>query len=152
MLDRAVLAGRIHRLQDDQHGVTVVGVEQFLCIGEFRQVLFQEGLRPLLDRLLAESLQFLGLGPTGVTLTEPRWLSRRDPEQFDNLLRDRHGTPVGQVGNLPVFHGGMTAFLGGRSSTRPTIHGRSQTCPTRRIGLQTSPTAEGKGLAFQLAI
>ena len=34
VLDRAVLAGGVHRLEDDQHRIAVVGVEQFLRVAE----------------------------------------------------------------------------------------------------------------------
>ena len=56
VLDRAVLAGRVHRLEDDQDGVSVVGVEQVLGLGEFRQVLFQDSLARSLTASLPKSL------------------------------------------------------------------------------------------------
>ena len=57
VLDRPVLAGRVHRLQDDQHRVPVVRVEEVLGLGQVGQVLREHFLGPLLDRVLAEVLE-----------------------------------------------------------------------------------------------
>ena len=90
MLDRAVLAGRVHRLQDDQHGIAVVGVEQFLGLGQVVEVLVQDLPGPLLDGVLAELFHLFGLRPAGVVVLEPDRLAGGDPEQVDDVLAN-HG-------------------------------------------------------------
>ena len=42
VLDRAVLAGRVHRLKDQQHGIAVGGVEQLLLRAQMGNMVFQE--------------------------------------------------------------------------------------------------------------
>ena len=42
VLDRAVLARRVHRLEDQQHSVAVGGIEQLLLRAEFRYVVGQQ--------------------------------------------------------------------------------------------------------------
>ncbi len=64
MLDGAILAGGIHRLKDDQHGVTIGRVEQILQVAQ------------LLD-LIAQQRFALVLGPI-------EWFDARGPfVQFD---------------------------------------------------------------------
>src|SRR5204863_7725101 len=53
VLDRAILTGRVHRLEDDQDGVAVVGVEQVLGLGQVRQILVEGPPGALLDLVLA---------------------------------------------------------------------------------------------------
>jgi hypothetical protein len=65
VLDRAVLAGGVHGLEDQEHGPAILGVEHVLELGEERD--------PLLQRLLGRRL-VLGLQPRGVAgidLLEP---------------------------------------------------------------------------------
>ncbi len=45
VLDHAVLAGRVHRLKDQQQGVPVVRVEQILALGELPDVCLKQ--RPI---------------------------------------------------------------------------------------------------------
>src|SRR5262249_24530453 len=59
MLDRAVLAGCVHRLEDDQDGVAVIGIEQLLRRGQVFQALVQDLLGPFLDDVLAKSFNSL---------------------------------------------------------------------------------------------
>ena len=93
VLDRAVLAGGVHRLEDDQDGVAVVGVEAVPGPRPARARLSSEDLgRPLLDRLLAERLQPLRLRPAGVSVRQAGPLPGLDPESVDHLARD-HGLP-----------------------------------------------------------
>ena len=46
VLDRAVLAGGVHRLKDDQHGVDVGRIEQLLRLGQLGGVRLQERRSP----------------------------------------------------------------------------------------------------------
>src|SRR5262249_11746771 len=90
MLDRAVLAGRVHRLQHDQDGVTVVGVEQLLSGGELLAALVKDRAGPLLADLLAQLLQLLGLPPPGGVVLDPNLPPAVDAETIDDNLRN-HG-------------------------------------------------------------
>jgi hypothetical protein len=45
VLDRAVLAGRVHRLEDDEDGVRVSSPEKLLCLRELLDSASQYGLR-----------------------------------------------------------------------------------------------------------
>ena len=92
VLDRPVLAGRVHRLEDDQHRVAVVGVEQVLGLGQVREVLVEDLPGPLLQGVLAEFLHLLGLRPAGVVILEPERLAGGHAEQVDDVLAN-HGRP-----------------------------------------------------------
>jgi hypothetical protein len=54
--DGAVLAGGVHRLEDDEHRVGVRGVEQFLGLGELLAAFLEDFRGALLDEILAEFL------------------------------------------------------------------------------------------------
>jgi hypothetical protein len=53
VLDGAVLAGGVHRLQDHQHRIDVIGVEEFLCLCQLFEVFGQDRFGPPLDDVLA---------------------------------------------------------------------------------------------------
>ena len=63
--DGAVLAGGVHRLEDDEHRVGVAGVEQFLGLGELLAAFLEDFRGTFLDDILAEFLGFVGVGPVG---------------------------------------------------------------------------------------
>ena len=80
MLDGAVLAGGVHRLQNDQHRIDIIGVEELLRLREVRNVLGQDGFCPPFDGVLAQFLQLCRLRPTGVALLQSHLVPRRDLE------------------------------------------------------------------------
>jgi hypothetical protein len=80
VLDGAVLAGRVHRLQDDQHRINIIGVEELLCLSQLLEVLGQDDFGPPFDGVLAHFLELCGLSPAGVTLLESRLLPWCDLE------------------------------------------------------------------------
>src|SRR5262249_47348115 len=95
VLDRAVLAGRVHRLKDDQDRVTVVGVEQRLGLGQVGEVLVQDRPGALLDLLLAQFLHLARLGPPRVPVLEPEALPRRDAEEVEDVFANHVKPPEG---------------------------------------------------------
>ena len=110
VLDRPVLAGRVHRLEDDQHRVPVVGVEQVLGLGQVREVLVEDLPGPLLQGVLAEFLHLLGLRPAGVVVLQPDRLAGGHAEQVDDVLAN-HGRPPRMTS--PARGGGsLTGRLG----------------------------------------
>ena len=81
MLDRAVLAGRIHGLEDQQQGPAVLRVQPVLKLGE--------DLDALLQRFLGFGL-VLGLEPRDVSridVGEPEALPVLDPVAAGQLAR-----------------------------------------------------------------
>src|SRR5262249_28493934 len=94
MLDRAVFSGCIHRLENQQQGVTIRSVKQTLQLGQFLDLLSQE---PLVMGL--RLIQGFDLGRPVVESQRP---SRRDPKfrkiQFHTL----------EVSNYPGERNGTT--------------------------------------------
>ena len=144
VLDRAVLAGRVHRLEDDQHRVAVVGVEQVLGLGQVREVLVEDLPGPLLQGVLAEFLHLLGLRPAGVVVLEPDRLAGGHPEQVDDVLAN-HGRPPRMIS--PARGGGSPTGVGCGPTGHPGILRLNRPPPRRRRARQgwrwgcPSPTA-----------
>src|SRR5262249_53334220 len=95
VLDRPVLAGGVHRLEDDQQRIAVVGVEQVLGAGQVGEVLVEDLPGPLFERLLAELLHLLGLRPAGAEILDPDLLPRGRPEPIDDVVPDHGWPPTG---------------------------------------------------------
>ena len=79
VLDRAVLARRVHGLEDEQHSPLDLGVEPVLHLGKAGDALLQELFRFLLGLDAA--------GVAGLRPGEPEVFSVRDPERLDQGLQ-----------------------------------------------------------------
>src|SRR5262245_49033470 len=120
MLDRAVLAGCIHRLEDEQQRPPVLGVKHVLLLCEPLCASLKEFGR----------LALLQLQPTGVAriiVLQPKALAFCDPERL-NILLDA-------IEDLFSRHG-ITSLLGRQSSgpfalLRPILSVRSFANSTR---------------------
>ena len=87
VLDRAVLAGGVHRLEDEQDRPAIGRVEPVLGLGQRRDVLGED----LLGEPLALGLGQRGVaGPRGVVILEPDRPPVRDPRPFDEFVNGRH--------------------------------------------------------------
>ena len=83
MLDRRVLAGRVHGLQDDEQRLPVTRPQELLCGGELLDAARERFLRPLLDLVLGEVGEVRATGPTGVSRREARRLAGLDDEMLE---------------------------------------------------------------------
>ena len=90
MLDHAVLPRGIHRLQDDEDGVDVVRVQALLRGLEPAEVLLDEGLGALLQRVAFQVPHLLVAGPARVVLLQPQTLAGLDPELLLELPHRDH--------------------------------------------------------------
>ena len=89
--DGAVLARRIHRLENQQHRVGVAGVEQFLGRIELLAVFRQNRGRPLLDDVFAEFLGVVGFRPVGHVVLEIHLAAGFDEELLEEFWLDHGG-------------------------------------------------------------
>ena len=78
VLDRAVLAAGIHRLEDREHRPAVIGVEHFLQVGEALDVIGEHRLRLLLADVEPRRVRRVVIG-------EPEALGPLDAERLDQL-------------------------------------------------------------------
>ena len=103
MLDRRVLAGRVHRLQDDEQRLPVTGPQQLLGDGELRDAALERILRPLLELVLGEVREVRAAGPAGVSRRKAGRLAGLDDELLEKSIpngcvhRRAHGAQVGWV-------------------------------------------------------
>ena len=74
VFDRAVFAGRIHRLQHDQHGICIASPEQLLGCGELFAILLENLHRPFFHGRFAGLFQFRGVSPTGIAIFQANFL------------------------------------------------------------------------------
>jgi hypothetical protein len=79
VFDRAVFAGRVHRLKDEQQGPAVLGVEHVLLFRQPRNAEFAQ-----LRGLALVQLQAAGI--TRIEVLEPEVLAFRDAEWVDVFL------------------------------------------------------------------
>src|SRR5262249_4250301 len=77
---------RVHRLQDDQDAVAIVGVEEVLGLGEAFQVLLHALESAGFDLHLAKGLHLLGLGPAGVVVLEPDLCAGLNAGQINDVF------------------------------------------------------------------
>ena len=90
VLDHAVLARCIHGLQNDQDGVDVVRVQALLRSPEPAEVLLDECLRALLERVAFQVAHLLVAGPARVVLLQAQPLAGLDPELLLEILHRHH--------------------------------------------------------------
>jgi hypothetical protein len=106
MLDRAVLAGRIERLKDDDQRVLLAGPKNILHLGEFGNVLEQSSLG---RRFVLKSR-----GERRIVVGQIDLFSWRNKERFViQAMRLRHGAVLR---SYFVFFAGSTALC--RNSPR----------------------------------
>ena len=79
VLDRAVFAGRVHRLEDEQQGPAVLCIEHVLLFGEPRGAGLEEFRRLALFHLQAA-------GVTRIEVLQPKALAFGDAVRGDVLL------------------------------------------------------------------
>ena len=119
VLDRAVLAGRVHGLKDHQQRPGIVGIEQLLGLGQRRHVLRQD----LLGQLLALRLgNFVVAVPGRVVILQAELFARRDAELLDDVFAFQHdAAPGGQCcGIVTPEHRGRPADSWRRTLTAVT--------------------------------
>ena len=85
VLDRRVLAGRVHRLQDDEQRVPVARPQELLCGRQLRNTARERILRLLLELVFGEVREVRAAGPAGVSRRKAGRLARLDDELFENL-------------------------------------------------------------------
>src|SRR5262249_40333612 len=114
VLDRPVLAGRVHRLEDNQHGIPVVRVQKLLRLLKVLEALVQDCPGAFLDLGLAQLLHLPGLGPAGVVVLEANLFPRRDAEEVNNVLWDHGFCPCCATGHAlaPQISAGYLAIVG----------------------------------------
>ena len=112
MLDDTILAGGIHRLQNDQDGMAIARPKQFLGRGQFGEIRFEYLRRPLLDGFLAGLFQFGRLRPTGIVIPQTHFLAGRNAHLVDGFLLDHEGSPfdVGRVSIASLQYGVLAAY------------------------------------------
>ena len=86
MLDRAVLTGRVHRLEDDQHRVAVGRIEQLLRLGHVGDVLVEGLDRAHLQFVLSQRLEFAAAGPAWIVPFQVHPGARFDTESPRRFL------------------------------------------------------------------
>jgi hypothetical protein len=87
--DRPVLAGRIHRLQDDEEALVVLGGEAALVLGEHLDAGLQEALRLVALDLAVRTRVEIAAQPDLRAGLDPEWLDERcDPLRPDPRHRD----------------------------------------------------------------
>ena len=86
VLDRRVLAGSVHRLQDDEQRLPVTRPKQLLRGRELGDAALERLLRPFLELVLGQVGEVRAAGPRGVSLRQSRWLSRLDDEVLEEAL------------------------------------------------------------------
>ncbi len=96
VLDRAVLAGRVHRLQDHEDGVTAIGIEKLLGIRQLFQVLFQNVLGPFLHGLLSKFFELLRLSPSGVVILQANPLATRNAKCVHDFFLEHVSSRIRQ--------------------------------------------------------
>ena len=72
VLDRRVLAGGVHRLQDHEDRVAVARPQQLLCVGELLDATRDGVLRPLLELVRREGRELRAARPTRVSVGDAR--------------------------------------------------------------------------------
>src|SRR5262245_42182422 len=158
VLDGAVLAGRVHGLEDEQHGPAVLCVEHGLLLGEPGCAALEELGRLLLVQLLAERV-------ARVDVLQPEALALGDAERVDELLDaiedllSRHRRlPRGTVHRAPPgvkLGGGLVAsqpplrqFAGGPSDALEVPNGGSsqrEWSASRSVHMDAAVSAGGHG-------
>ena len=88
MLDRRVLAGRVHGLQDDEQRLPVTRPQELLRVGELLDAARERFLRTLLDLVLGEVREVRATGPAGVSRREARRLAGLDDELLEQPAPD----------------------------------------------------------------
>src|SRR4051794_31845264 len=120
VLDRTVLAGRVHRLENQQHRPAVLGVELGLQLGEPLDAFLQQT-----PRLLLVQVQPARVG--GVVVGKAEALAVRDPVALGQLL-DVHRRPflaatglmLGRATPTASGRGRLPACAGGRHRPHAT--------------------------------
>ena len=86
VLDRAVLAGRVHRLEDDEERVRVARPEQLLRLRELLDPASQDRLRLGLQLLARQRLEVRAAGPARIPVSECRRGTRLDQQLLEYPL------------------------------------------------------------------
>ena len=86
VLDRRILAGGVHRLQDDEQRVPVTGPQQLLGDGELRDAALERILRPLLELVLCDVREVRAAGPAGVSRRKAGRLAGLDDELLEKSI------------------------------------------------------------------
>jgi hypothetical protein len=114
VLDRAVLAGRVHRLENDEECESVARPEELLCVRELLDSLCENRPRLGLELLFRQVLVAGEGGPCGVAVGERGAGSRLDDEmreypfvRGDRCLLRLGGHSAGQ--RCPVDHDALPA-------------------------------------------
>jgi hypothetical protein len=72
VLDHGVLAGRVHRLEDDEQRVSVTRPQQLLCLRELRDPSSDRVLRPLRQLVRRKVRELVAAGPPRIPCREAR--------------------------------------------------------------------------------
>ena len=113
VLDGAVLAGGVHRLEDDQDRPGIGGVEPILGLGQLGDVLGERFLGELLPLLLGE----LGIaGPVGIVVLEADLPVLRYPATGDEIVGRSHDQTPSERTNRPHAPWKLLARLPARPS------------------------------------
>ena len=135
VLDRAVLAGRVHGLEHDQHRVHIGGVEQLLCRRQLRDVLLQVLDRTRLQFAFSQILELAVARPARVVVLQAEFPTGLHLEQSRGIL-ERKGHPsllCPEVrGKRQVFEAGTASIeqhLGQVQAQQTHAASRRGTCP-----------------------
>ena len=101
VLDRRVLARRVHRLEDDEQRVAVARPEKLLGVRELRRPLPPPLLRVRLELVPVLSADVVATCPPRVPGGEARGLSGADDELVEQSAPDVHWGPLLALGHRP---------------------------------------------------
>jgi hypothetical protein len=101
VFDHAVLARRVHGLEDQQDRPLVLGVQLLLQIVEL--------LQPLLEMALAVFLRLEAAGEAGIVVFEPELLAGRTRKRSSAMATSRGGNLPGAAGPRQTVGGADSA-------------------------------------------